>query len=581
VIFGALNIAASGLKTQKQAIDVVSHNIANVNTPGYSRQTTQLASLAPEQLGKFDFGRGVNLSTISRSVDNLVNQAMLKNNPQKAYWTEVKTGLNSIESVFGSLQGTGLSAAMNDFFSAAQKMANTPADNAQQTNMRTKSATLSLELSNMSKQLANTQRTTDQKIDQNIISANTILKQIASLNVQISQHESSAQGLIGAANDLRDQRDQAVRDLSTLLPVQKVHTADGGLLLQTMGGDLLVQGNHAQQLERGAVASSGFANVVIVGSAIPVAGLDQGGAIGGSIALRDGRLAGYIKDLNSIAVNLSFAMNKVNASGVGSSRLSQVQSSLGVVNAANPVNDISQNNPFAGQIVNGSFSIHVYDSAGVPLTPTSNAAITITAGTSTMASIATSISNAGLSGVTASVDAVSGKLLINAGTAGNTIGFSNDTSNFLAAYQINSIFQGNSAASLKISDAVQADAGMISTGQIAANSTINVGDNKAALLMVGLQNKAISIDASASLSLNDRASVLSTKYGNDVSLSKQQETFFKAESDSLSQQRQAFSGVNVDEELVSMIKFQRAYQASAKVIQTSNQMLDSLMGLIR
>jgi len=581
VIFGALNIAASGLKTQKQAIDVVSHNIANVNTPGYSRQTTQLASLAPEQLGKFDFGRGVNLSTISRSVDNLVNQAMLKNNPQKAYWTEVKTGLNSIENVFGSLQGTGLSAAMNDFFSAAQKMANTPADNAQQTNMRTKSATLSLELSNMSKQLANTQRTTDQKIDQNIISANTILKQIASLNVQISQHESSAQGLIGAANDLRDQRDQAVRDLSTLLPVQKVHTADGGLLLQTMGGDLLVQGNHAQQLERGAVASSGFANVVIVGSAIPVAGLDQGGAIGGSIALRDGRLAGYIKDLNSIAVNLSFAMNKVNASGVGSSRLSQVQSSLGVVNAANPVNDISQNNPFAGQIVNGSFSIHVYDSAGVPLTPTSNAAITITAGTSTMASIATSISNAGLSGVTASVDAVSGKLLINAGTAGNTIGFSNDTSNFLAAYQINSIFQGNSAASLKISDAVQADAGMISTGQIAANSTINVGDNKAALLMVGLQNKAISIDASASLSLNDRASVLSTKYGNDVSLSKQQETFFKAESDSLSQQRQAFSGVNVDEELVSMIKFQRAYQASAKVIQTSNQMLDSLMGLIR
>jgi len=578
VIFSALNVAASGLKSQQKAIDVVSHNIANVNTPGYSRQTSQLVTLSPEQLGKLDFGRGVNLSNISRSVDQVVDQAMLKNNPQQAYWTQVKSGLNSIESVFGSLQGTGLSSAMNDFFSAAQQMANAPADVALKNNMRTKSATLSLELSSMSKQLTETQRITDQTIDQNLFSANALLKQIASLNVQISQHESSAQGLIGTANDLRDQRDQAVRDLSTLMPVQNVRTSDGGLLLQTMGGDLLVQDGNAQQLERGAVAGASFANIVIAGTAIPVSGLDQGGAIGGSIALRDGRLAGYIKDLDSIAVNLSFAMNQINASGVGSSRLSQVQSALGASNAALPVNDVSQNNPFAAQIQNGTFTMHVYDATGAPLTPASTGTITITAGTSTMTSIAADIT-ALVPGTTASVDAT-GKLLIDAGV--NSVGFSNDSSNFLAAYQVNSLFQGNSAASLKLSDAVQTDAGMISTGQIdLLTSAINVGDNKAALLMVGLQNKAIAIDGSTSLSLNDRTSFLSTQYGNDVGLAKQQETFFKGEADSLSQQRQAFSGVNVDEELVSMIKFQRAYQASAKVIQTSNQMLDSLMGLIR
>jgi len=585
VIFGALNIAASGLKSQQKAIDVVSHNIANVNTPGYSRQTSQLGTLSPEQLGQFDFGRGVNLNNISRSVDQVVSQSMLKNNPQQGYWTEVKTGLNSIESVFGSLQGTGLSAAMNDFFLAAQQMANAPADAAQQANMRTKSATLSLELSNMSKQLTDTQRITDQKIDQNLLSANGLLKQIAALNIQISQHEGSARGLIGAANDLRDQRDQAVRDLSKLLPVQQVNTSDGGLLLQTMGGDLLVQDGRAQQLERGTVANSGFGNIVLAGTNIPVTGLDQGGSIGGSIALRDGHLASYVKELDSIAINLSFAVNQINASGVGKSRLSQVQSGLGVVNAGLAVNDVTQNNPFAAQIQNGTFTMHVYDAAGAPLTPASSGTITIAAGTSTMATIAADIT-ANVPGVTATVDAVTGKLLIDAGVDANgnpqTVGFSNDSSNFLAAYQVNSLFQGNSAASLRLSDAVQADAGMISTGQIdLLTSTINVADNKAALLLVGLQNKAISIDGSASASLNDRASQLSTQYGNDVTLSRQQETFFKGEADSLSQQRQAFSGVNVDEELVSMIKFQRAYQASAKVIQTSNQMMDSLMGLIR
>jgi len=242
------------------------------------------------------------------------------------------------------------------------------------------------------------------------------------------------------------------------------------------------------------------------------------------------------------------------------------------------VSDAAQNNPFAAQIQNGSFTVHVFDATGAPLTPASTGAITITAGVSTMASIAADIT-ANIPSVTASVD-ISGKLLMNAGA--NTVGFSDDSSNFLAAYQVNSLFEGTTAASLRLSSAVQADAGMISTGQInLTTSGINIGDNRAALLMVDLQNKPASLDGSTAETLSARTSLLSTKYGNDVALASQQQSFFQAEASSLNQQRQAFSGVNIDEELVSMIKFQRAYEASAKVIQTTNQMLDSLMGLIR
>jgi len=579
VIFSALNVAASSLKTQQKAIDVVSHNIANVNTPGYSRQKAELGTLSPEQQGAFDFGRGVGLSSISRSVDQVVNQALLKNGPQQNYWQELKTGLNSIENVFGSLQSTGLSAAMDDFFFAAQQMANAPADMAQKINMRTKSTALAIQMSGMSNQLHAVQQTADANIDQNLVSANNLLIKIGSLNVQIRQHEGTSQGLIGAANDLRDQRDQAVRDLSTFMPIQDVRTATGGVLLQTVSGDLLVQDGDVRQLARGAVGANGsFQSIVIAGTNTAVSGLNKGGKIGGSIALRDDRVAGYIKDLDNIAVNLSFAINQANASGVGSSRVSQVQSGLGVANSALSVSDAAQNNPFAAQIQNGSFTVHVFDAAGVPLTPASKATITVTAGVSTMASIAADIS-ANVPGVTASVD-VSGKLLMNAGA--NTVGFSDDSSNFLAAYQVNSLFQGTSAASLKVSDAVQADAGMISTGQIdLLTSSINVGDNRTALLMVNLQNKPASLDGTTAVTLSARASLLSTKYGNDVALASQQQSFFQAEASSLNQQRQAFSGVNVDEELVSMIKFQRTYEASAKIIQTTNQMLDSLIGLIR
>lgn len=579
MISAALNVAASSLKTQQKAIDVVSHNIANVNTPGYSRQRAELGAVAPNQSNAFDFGRGVDLNNISRSVDRGVNQALLRNSPQQTYWNEIQTGLKSIENVFGSLQGTGLSASMDGFFLAAQKVANAPEDAALKFDMRTKSMTLASQFSSMSSQLKGMQQNADASIDQNLQSANTLLTKIASLNTQISKHEAVSKGVVGAANDLRDQRDQAVRDLSAFMPIQDVRTSDGGVLLQTLGGDLLLQDGVAQQLTRGGVATaSGFQNVVIAGSNRPVGGLDQGGKIGGAIALRDDRVAGYLKDLDSMAVNLSFAVNQANASGVGSSRLSQVQSGLGVVNTALPVSDVAQNNPFSGQVQNGTFTMHVYDAAGAPLTPVSKGAITVTAGVSTMASIAADIT-ALVPGVTASVD-VSGKLLINGGV--NTVGFSDDSSNFLAAYQVNSLFQGADAASLSVSNAVQADAGLISTGQIdLLTSGITLGDNRAALLTMGLQNKAVSIDGSPTTTLSQRTSLLSTKYGNDAVLASQQEVFFKAEADSLNQQRQAFSGVNTDEELVSMIKFQRAYEASAKVIQTSNRMLDSLMGLIR
>ncbi|MDQ6995670.1 MAG: flagellar basal body rod C-terminal domain-containing protein, partial [Mariprofundaceae bacterium] len=250
----------------------------------------------------------------------------------------------------------------------------------------------------------------------------------------------------------------------------------------------------------------------------------------------------------------------------------------GVLNQALPVVDAAQKNPFSAQmVVPGSFTLHAYDSAGAPLTPTSKATISVTA-TSTMASIAAAISASGL-GVTASVD-VGGHLVMNAGA--NKMGFGNDTSNFLAAYQINTIFQGTNAATLKVSAAVQADAGLISSGKIdATTSAIQLGDNQAALQMMNLQNAAVSFDGSNSASLSARTSTLSTIYGNDVSLATQQTSFHTAEASSLMQQRQAMSGVNVDEELVSMIKYQHAYQASAKVIQTSSQMLNTLMGLIR
>ncbi|MFQ5518682.1 MAG: flagellar hook-associated protein FlgK [Mariprofundus sp.] len=577
MIFDSLTIAGSSLKAHQKAMDVVSHNIANVNTPGYSRQTSTLVTEVPEKIGLLNLGRGVDVQSIQRNVAPLIDTGLRNNSAQSEFYSTLSSGLAAVENVFGSLESTGLAAGLDDFFLAWQSLANNPQDQGQQFNVRSKSESLTFTLSNMHQQLSDAQVNANAEIDQHIHQANLLLSEIASLSMQIQRQENASTGKAGMANDLHDKRDQAVRDLSALIPVQQVATNDGGLLLQTVGGDLLVQDGVARTLARSSSAgSTGFSEIVVAGTSTPVAGLDQGGKIGGLIELRDNKFGDYMASVDSIAANLIFAVNQVHASGVGSGRVSSLTSGQGILNPALAIDDVAHRNAFTGQIQSGSFSLHVYDNVGNPLTP-GGTLINITAGVTTMNDVAAAIS--AVAGVTASVD-TAGRLVVDAGS--NTLGFSDDSSNFLAAYEINALFHGQGAGSITLSDAVKADASLISTGQVdAVSSVILPGDNTSALAIMAIQNTPLSIDGSVPSSLHDRTSVLSSRYGTDVAVADQQRVYRDAEAESLQQQRQAISGVNIDEELVEMIKFQRAYEASAKVIQTTNAMLDSLLGLIR
>lgn len=576
MIFDSLHIAASSLKTQQRAIDVVSHNIANANTSGYSRQIADLSTIGSEKLGGLNLGRGVQVANVRRVVDQIVNQAQLENNSQLAYWNTTNTGLNTVENVFGSLQSTGLASSLDGFFLSWKQLANNSQDSGMQVNVRAKSSVLIDNLNNMKQQLVKVQNNTDANIDSTITKANQVLDNIAALNVQINRQEAGNQGSIGMANDLRDQRDQAVRDLTVLLPVQRVNTADGGLMLQTPNGDLLVQDSTARHLSRGAATASGFQSIEIAGSGVAIDQSLQSGQLGGMINLRDNKMGNYINQLDSIAANLIFSTNQIHASGANNSHLTTIASGQGG-NAALALDDPTQTAPFAAQIQSGSFKIHVYDATGAA-TPPGGVAINVTAGTTTMTSLAASIN--AVAGVAATVDAT-GHLNITA-AAGGSFALSNDTSNVLASYEINTFFSGADAGSIALSAAIQNSATAINSGQADALTSVTAaGDNSSALAILGLQNTALAVDGTTAASLHDRTTSLSTLYGSDTAVSLQQKDYRTIEADSLNNQQQAISGVNTDEELVSMIKFQRAYESSAKVITTTNQMLDSLMGLIR
>ncbi len=576
MIFSALNIAASSLKAQQQALDVVSQNIANVNTPGYSRQLTDIATQSPDKIAGLNLGRGVQVLNIRRLVDPIINQAQLNNGAQLAYWNTTQKGLVAVENVFGSLKNTGLASALDGFFLSWKQLGNNPQDNGLKANVRAKSNILVDNLNNTKLQLAAEQGFTDSNINQSITKANLILDNIASLSAQIQRSEAGNKGAIGQANDLRDKRDQAVRDLSVLIPVQQVNTSDGSLMLQTVNGSLLVQDNSARHLARGAAGTGNFANIVIKGTNIALDSSIQSGEIGGMINLRDNKLSNYIQKVDSIAANLIFSVNQIHANGASASHLNTLSAEQGS-NATLALDSPAQTAPFASQIQSGSFKLHVYDNTGAA-TPAGGTTISITAGVTTMNNVASALN--AVVGVSASINAF-GQLNITAAT-GNSFTLSGDNSNVLAAYEINSFFAGSNASSIALSASVRGSTGIINTGQAdPTTSVIQLGDNTAALAILGLQNTALSIDGSATASLHDRTTLLSTQYGSDAAVALQQYDYRTAEADSLLSQRQAVSGVNIDEELIAMIKFQRAYESSAKVITTTNRMLDSLLGLIR
>jgi len=575
-LFGALNIASSSLKAQQQAINVVSNNIANVNTPGYSRQTPTMGTAVAEQLDGFNFGRGVQLSDIRRVVDPFLIRAQVNNGSQFTFSNTVEQGLNAVESVFGSLGTPGLATSLDAFFQAFQQLTNNPQDTAQRFNIRARAQDIVNELSGMRSQLVAAQTSADASIDQSITQANLLLDKIASLNDQIRAREV---GINGQANDLRDQRGLAVNSLAKLLPVQVVNGANGEFIIQSKGGDLLVQDNTVRHLARGGAGPSGFPGIVIQSTNAVVQGLNQGGEIGGLLAMRDGQLNSYITQVDSIAANLTFGVNQLHASGAGLTLPATVTSGQTATDLTGTTLavDADTSVPFASRIVTGTFKVHVYDSTGTP-TPAGGTTITITAGTTKLNDVATQLN--GVAGITSSVDAT-GHLVIN-GTAGNTIGLSNDTSNFLAAYEVNSFFHGGNASNIAISANIAADGNNIAAGAINSITSLHPpGDNSVALGIMRLQDKAIAFDGTTPTSLNNRSTNLSSQYGTDVATARQNRIFREAESQSLASQRESFSGVNTDEELIAMIKFQRAYEASAKVIQTTNTMLDSLMGLIR
>lgn len=282
----------SGLSVARAALMTTAHNTANVYTTGYSRQVAEIATNSPTATGSGYVGNGATVSTISRSYDRYLTAQLAAAQSASAALSTNGTQINRIDSLLADQTG-GLSPLMQSFFTAVQGVANTPADTAARQQLISSAQSLASKFRSTDKYLSDINSSVNDQIAGSVDQINTYSSKIASLNQQISMMSAVAGGQ--PPNDLLDQRDQLVSELSQIVDVKVLQQDNGKYNVFIGSGQSLVTGDQAATMK--AIQSSADPTrtaVALVGIAGNVSELSDntftGGALGGLMTFRNDTL---------------------------------------------------------------------------------------------------------------------------------------------------------------------------------------------------------------------------------------------------------------------------------------------------
>ena len=224
--FGLMTIGQSALLTQQKAIDITSNNIANVNTPGYSRQRLVIQQGSPIRVDSLTMSTGVTADPgIQRFYDQFLTSQLENENESLGRWDAQKEALGKAELMFDEAGGTGLSNAMSEYWSAWQDLSNNPSGVAERSTLVSAGQYLSSVFNQTYNNVSKLQQDIDTHVDGVVDDINGLAQQIATLNQKVVQVETDGHN----ANDFRDQRDQLVFDLSKLININSYEDGDGYL----------------------------------------------------------------------------------------------------------------------------------------------------------------------------------------------------------------------------------------------------------------------------------------------------------------------------------------------------------------
>jgi flagellar hook-associated protein 1 len=313
-ITSIMDIAQQALLADQDALNVTANNVANQNTPGYTREVVNFQSVDAVTLSGTTVGSGVTATATSQR-DRVLEQRVQQQTQIEAQSGALQSALEQIQNIFGlssttsSASATALGTATNSFFSALTALASDPADTATRQNVLSAANTLAGAFNSASNQLAQVSSSLNQQVVGDVSQVNSLTTTIASLNAQITSISPN-----GDAGTLEDQRQSAIAQLSQLVGLDQISTENNGITLTTSNGAVLVSGSK----------SFALSTTQIGGTTHILAGLDgqdvtsnlTGGDLGGVLQARDQQLPSYQSSLDSLAFGIGTEVNQQNELGV-------------------------------------------------------------------------------------------------------------------------------------------------------------------------------------------------------------------------------------------------------------------------
>lgn len=310
-LFQSLDIARRAIWANRLGLDVASHNIANANTPGFSRQRVDLSASQPLQLIQGQLGMGVEASQITRMRNRLLD-VQFRQASHSFGKEQIKENMfYQIETIIQEPAENSLGNLMTEFFNEFSNLGSEP-ENSNIRNVLVQKATSLAETFNQkSARLTETQTSLRRDIQTSVKEVNQITAQIADLNRQIV----TAEGAYGTANDLRDQRDLLLDQLAEKIDIRYVEDNRGSVNV-TAAGHAIVSGNTSRELSISSAGDGSRINVTIKGSSGQEVAVESG-ALGGLLDLHNNAIPDLLDKLNNLAKNFIDNVNHVHKSGYG------------------------------------------------------------------------------------------------------------------------------------------------------------------------------------------------------------------------------------------------------------------------
>jgi len=305
-LFGSLSVALSSLLASQQAMETSANNVANANTPGYSRQRPDMVPGDPVIEGNLSFGTGVVLQRIESLRDPILE---IQLNQETQYESKLNTALGALQQIqtMFSSASTGIGDDITNFFTSLQQLSTDPSSVSLRQAVVTSAGNMATDFNTTAKNLQTQRSNMDLSVVQSVGEINNLTAQIASVSQQIVSLENVHQN----AGTLVDKQTSLIRQLSGLVDVSVIRT-EHGIALTTSNGTPLVSGGQSFDLTS-QTGSDGLQH--IMSGSQDITGSLTGGSLAGLIQMRDQEIPSLGSSLDQLAAGLATALNTANRAG--------------------------------------------------------------------------------------------------------------------------------------------------------------------------------------------------------------------------------------------------------------------------